>query len=377
MTADATRPATKRVAMAMRRALARRRAALGRAPLVLAVSGGADSMAMLLACAEIGARVRSRLVVAHYAHGLRPTADRRERALVRRHAERLGLPFVAGAGRTAPDEAAARDARYGFLAEVAAERGASAVLTAHTQDDQAETVLLRLARGAGLRGAAAIRELSSRIVPSIPPPFLGEGQGRGQGRHATPPPNLREGHHFTPPPFLGEEQGRPLTLLRPLLAVSRADTEAVCAEAGVAPARDASNRTLRYARNRVRLRVLRELAALNPDVRAALAAFAERAAEDDALLDRIARDAVAGCEERTPEGVSWPKAELRRLPAPLLARVIESAWRDLHGDGATLGRRKLAQAAAVVARGGEASLGRHSRLVVDAGERARIVVEGG
>lgn len=346
MTAAATRPATKRVAMAMRRALARRRGALGRAPLVLAVSGGADSMAMLLACAEIGARVRSRLVVAHYAHGLRPTADRRERALVRRHAERLGLPFVSGAGRTAPDEAAARDARYGFLAEVAAEQGASAVLTAHTQDDQAETVLLRLARGAGLRGAAAIRELSSRITP---PPFLGEGQGRG----------------------------RALTLLRPFLAVSRADTEAVCAEAGVAPARDASNRTLRYARNRVRLRVLRELAALNPDVRAALAAFAERAAEDDALLDRIARDAVAGCEERTLEGVSWPKAELRRLPAPLLARVIESAWRDLHGDGATLGRRKLAQAAAVVARGGEVSLGRHSRLVVDAGERARILVENG
>ena len=367
MTADATRPATKRVAMAMRRALARRRGALGRAPLVLAVSGGADSMAMLLACAEIGARVRSRLVVAHYAHGLRPTADRRERALVRRHAERLGLPFVAGAGRTAPDEAAARDARYGFLAEVAAEQGASAVLTAHTQDDQAETVLLRLARGAGLRGAAAIRELSSRPVPLTPLPSLGEGQGRGQ----------EEGRHTTPPPLLGEEQGRPLTLLRPLLAVSRADTEAVCAEAGVAPARDASNRTLRYARNRVRLRVLRELAALNPGVRAALAAFAERAAEDDALLDSIARDAVAGCEERTPEGVSWPKAELRRLPAPLLARVIESAWRDLHGDGATLGRRKLAQAAAVVARGGEASLGRSSRLVVDAGERARILVEGG
>ena len=320
--------------MAMRRAIRRHRERLGDGRLVLAVSGGADSMAMLLACAEVGAGIRERMVVAHFAHGLRPTADRRERALARRAAERLGMPFAAGAAPSPADEAGARAARYRFLADVAA-GCAGAVLTAHTRDDQAETVLLHLTRGAGLRGAGAIREWSSRRV-----------------------------------------DGRDLVLLRPLLGVGRADTEAVCAEAGVVPARDGSNRSLRYARNRVRLRVLRELEALNPDVRGTLGGFAAGAAEDADLLERLAADAVGGFEERSASSVAWPKRELRRLPRPLLVRALEAAWRHLNGDGATLGRRKLAQAAVVVSRGGRLSLGRGGCLAVGPGPLVRMVVGG-
>lgn len=323
-----TPTATRRAAMAMRRAIARREERLGGGPLLLAVSGGADSMAMLLACAEIGERLRKRMTAAHFAHGLRPSADRRERAAVRRAAESLGVPFVSGAGQSPRDEAGARDARYRFLAQAAA-GCAAAVLTAHTQDDQAETALLRLARGSGLRGAGAIREYSERNV-----------------------------------------DGLPLVLLRPMLRVSRADTEAVCAEAGVRPARDATNRSPRYARNRMRLRVLPELAYVNPNVRAALAGFAERAAQDDALLDQLARDAVSAVEERSPSSVRWPKGALRSLPAPLFARVLEAAWRALRGDGATLGHEKIAQAARVVARGGRLSLGKGAAFAVGPGPLA-------
>lgn len=336
MTPSGTRGAPRRVAMAMRRALARHREQLGGGTLLLAVSGGADSMAMLLACAEVGARTRGRMLAVHFSHRLRPTADRRERAAVRRAAEALGVPFTSGTAQSPSDEAGARDARYRFLAGVAAEHRAAAILTAHTQDDQAETVLLRLARGSGLRGAGAIRECSERSV-----------------------------------------DGRTLTLLRPLLHVTRAETEAVCAEAGIRPAHDATNRSLRYARNRVRLRVLRELAALNPHVRAALAGFAERAADDDALLDQLAKDAVGGVEERSASSVTWPKSALRALPPALLPRVLERAWRSLHGDGATLGHRKLAQAAHVVARGGRLSLGRDGSLSVGPGPSARMIVERG
>ena len=324
-----TPTATRRAAMAMRRAIARREERRGGGPLLLAVSGGADSMAMLLACAEIGERLRKRMTAAHFAHGLRPSADRRERAAVRRAAESLGVPFVSGAGQSPRDEAGARDARYRFLAQAAANCAAAAVLTAHTQDDQAETALLRLARGSGLRGAGAIREYSERNV-----------------------------------------DGLPLVLLRPLLRVSRADTEAVCAEAGVRPARDATNRSPRYARNRMRLRVLPELAYVNPNVRAALAGFAERAAQDDALLDQLARDAVSAVEERSPSSVRWPKGALRSLPAPLLARVLEAAWRALQGEGATLGHEKVAQAARVVARGGRLSLGKGAAFAVGPGPLA-------
>lgn len=323
-----TPTATRRAAMAMRRAIARREERLGGGPLLLAVSGGADSMAMLLACAEIGERLRKRMTAAHFAHGLRPSADRRERAAVRRAAESLGVPFVSGAGQSPRDEAGARDARYRFLAQAAA-GCAAAVLTAHTQDDQAETALLRLARGSGLRGAGAIREYSERNV-----------------------------------------DGLPLVLLRPMLRVSRADTEAVCAEAGVRPARDATNRSPRYARNRMRLRVLPELAYVNPNVRAALAGFAERAAQDDALLDQLARDAVSAVEERSPSSVRWPKGALRSLPAPLFARVLEAAWRALRGDGATLGHEKIAQAARVVARGGRLSLSKGAAFAVGPGPLA-------
>ena len=334
MTPPGSRSATQRVAMAMRRAIARHRERLGNGTLLLAVSGGADSMAMLLACAEVGERTRRRMVAAHFSHGLRPTADRRERASVRRAAESLGVPFTSGAAQSPPHEAGAREARYRFLAGAAAEHHAVAVLTAHTQDDQAETVLLRLTRGSGLRGAGAIRECSERSV-----------------------------------------DGQALTLLRPLLRVTRADTEAVCAEANIRPARDATNRSLRYARNRVRLRVLRELSELNPHVRAALSGFAERAADDDALLDQLAADAVNGVEERSASAVSWPKSALRALPPTLLPRVLERAWRSLHGDGATLGHQKLAQAAHVVARGGRLSLGRDGYLQVGPGPLAQVTVE--
>ena len=336
MTPPGTRGATRRVAMAMRRALVRHREQLGGGTLLLAVSGGADSMAMLLACAEVGARTRGRMLAAHFSHRLRPTADRRERAAVRRVAESLGVPFTSGTAQSPSDEAGARDARYRFLAGVAAEHRAAAILTAHTQDDQSETVLLRLTRGSGLRGAGAIRECSERSV-----------------------------------------DGRTLTLLRPLLHVTRTETEAVCAEAGIRPAHDATNRSLRYARNRVRLRVLRELTALNPHVRAALAGFAERAADDDALLDQLAKDAVSGVEERSASSVTWPKSALRALPPALLPRVLERAWRSLHGDGATLGHQKLAQAAHVVARGGRLSLGRDGSLSVGPGPSARMTVERG
>ena len=335
MTLGAARSARRRVAMTMRQAIARHRERLGSGMLLLAVSGGADSMAMLLACAEIGARLRGRMAVAHFSHGLRPTADRRERAAVRRAAASLGVPFTSGAAQSPRDEAGARDARYRFLAQASASAGASAVLTAHTQDDQAETVLLRLTRGSGLRGAGAIRECSERTV-----------------------------------------EGQRLTLLRPLLRVSRADTEAVCAEAGVRPARDATNRSLRYARNRVRRRVLPHLAALNPHVRAALAGFAERADDDDSLLDQLAADAVAEVEQRTATAVVWPKSALRSLPPALLSRVLERAWRSLHGDGATLGQRKLAQAAHVVARGGRLSLGRGCALSVGSGPLVTLAATG-
>ena len=318
------RASTGRVAVVIRQALRRHRAALGGRPIVLAVSGGPDSLGLLLAAAAV--RGRPELVAAHFSHGLRPSADPRAARLVKRVAASLGIALEHGSAHAGPSEEAARDARYGFLAEVAAAHGASAVVTAHTQDDQAETLLLRLTRGAGLRGAGAMRELSERAAG-----------------------------------------GARLTLLRPLLGVSRAEMAGVCEEAGIEPVHDGSNRRLRYARNRVRSRVMRELTHLNPNAAGALARFAESAQADDALLRTLAAEAIQRHETREDGRVAWRRGPLSELPEPLRARVLASAWEHVAGAGAALSAAKLGAAARLIRGpgGGELALGRGARLVVE------------
>jgi len=302
------RRATNSVGRLLLRVVRRHASALGDGPLVLAVSGGADSLAMLFAAVSVRRALGRELVVAHFSHGIRKRAEKGEAALVRRVARRFELTLVREQGAAGSAEASAREARYAFLSRVASTYGASAVLTAHTQDDQAETLLLRLTRGTGLRGAGAIRELSQRAI-------------------------------------VGER----LTLLRPLLAASGGATQSVCAEWDVTPASDGSNRSVRYARNRVRWRVLGELALINPDVRGSLAAFAEQAQADDALLTQYARDAVAGDERREIDFVCWSTRTLAGLPAPLLARVLQAAWASLRGEGAVLARTKISAVGRIIA----------------------------
>jgi tRNA(Ile)-lysidine synthase len=304
------RRTTLRLGQLILRAVRRQPNVRGDGPLVLAVSGGADSLAMLLAAATVRQSIGHELVVAHFSHGIRKSAERGEAALVRRIARELGLALEHEQATTGHAEADARDARYAFLARVAGKHGAWAVATAHTRDDQAETLLLRLSRGTGLRGAGAIREFSQRDV-----------------------------------------QGRPVVLLRPILEAARADTVAVCAEWGVSPASDGTNRSLRYARNRVRKRVLPELGQINPDAAGALAAFAGAAQEDDDLLTTLAAEAVRGSEHRGPKSVTWSAQLLRNLPGPLLVRVLQAAWASIKDDGAALQRTQIASANQVLERG--------------------------
>ncbi len=153
----------------------------GGAPLGVAVSGGGDSMALLHLAAPWARREGRPLVVFTVDHGLRPREEiGREIALVRRAAERLGLPHRVlpwrgwtGRGNL---QAAARAARYRLLAEAAREEGAAAVLLGHTQDDQAETVLMRLGRGAGARGLSAMMPRSAREGMIWLRPLLGTGR---------------------------------------------------------------------------------------------------------------------------------------------------------------------------------------------------------
>ena len=214
-------------------------------PLLVAVSGGTDSTALLLLLTDLAPELGLLLHVAHFDHRARPAAAAADAAFVAGLAAAAGAPLRIGrAARRPASEDEARRGRYTFLRRAAAEAGATAVATGHTRDDQAETVLLHATRGSGLAGLGGMR-------PS------------------------REG------------------VIRPFLTLTRSDTAAICAAAGIVPREDPSNRSLRFARNRVRRRVLPELERINPQAGAALARLADAAAAGSAFLERAAAATLA------------------------------------------------------------------------------------
>jgi tRNA(Ile)-lysidine synthase len=256
---------------------------------VVAVSGGADSMALLLALAALSERLGIRLVVAHLDHGIRGTVGRADAAFVRAAARRLGLPYVLGRTNVSLSarrqglslEMAGRKARYDFLFRAARVRGCQAVATAHTADDQAETVLLRLLRGAGPRGLSGIPRISIQK-------------------------NIR--------------------LIRPLLDLTRQDVEAFLRHRGATWREDASNRDLTIPRNRLRHEILPLLERLfNPRLRESLRRTANILREEDAWLEDLTRSHIQACATRLNGRPALTRASLAALPVAACRRVI-LAW---------------------------------------------------
>ena len=232
------------------RAFARRNNIFQPGPLVVAVSGGTDSVALALILAELREEFGLVLHIAHFDHRTRRRAAARDAAFVASVADHIGAPIRVGRAVSAvKSEDDARRERYLFLRRVASELDATAIATGHTLDDQAETVLLHLTRGSGVAGAAGMRPLRDGIA-------------------------------------------------RPLLTIGRRETAAICRAAKIRPREDSSNRSLKFARNRVRLKVLPELAKINPQIRAALARFADAAAEIESGLPTDAASRERALAER-------------------------------------------------------------------------------
>jgi tRNA(Ile)-lysidine synthase len=267
-------PAVAAVRLAVRRSLA----ALDPGDLVLvACSGGADSLALAASAAFEAPRAGLRAGAVTVDHGLQPGSA--ERA-----AEVVGLlraldlaPVEAVAvtvGTEGGPEAAARSARYAALDSCAERLGAVAVLLGHTRDDQAETVLLGLARGSGARSLAGMAPVTGRY-------------------------------------------------LRPLLDLGRADTEAACTAAGLRPWTDPHNSDPAYARARVRTEALPALErALGPGVAEALARTARLLRADADALDGWAERVVS---EQDRDGGGLDVATLAALPEAVRRRVLHRA----------------------------------------------------
>ena len=284
-------------------------------PLVLvALSGGADSLALASATAREVARARVRSGAVVVDHGLQEgSAAVAESAAAQARA--LGLDPVlirrADVARDSADgpEAAARTARYAELAAAARDSGAAAILTAHTRDDQAEQVLLGIARGSGLRSLAGIP--SERGL-----------RGGASGSAIDRGPAIRILR-----PFLAEETG-----------IGRAETLEACAADGLTPWSDPHNADPAFARVRVRATVLPVLEReLGPGIAAALARTADLAGEDAAALELLAERALAELGGGAGSGeagaaTSLPVARLAEQPAAILYRMIRQFVSERFGS---------------------------------------------
>jgi tRNA(Ile)-lysidine synthase len=248
---------------------------------VVALSGGADSLALAAAVAFEASKAGVTAVAVIIDHGLQ---DRSEdvAAAAAEQARVLGLQARVVAievGTEGGPEAAARSARYEALRVAATALSASAVLTGHTLDDQAETVLLGLARGSG---AASLQGMA-------PVSDLGEG----------------------------------VVLVRPLLAVKRAVTLAACAAQGLDPWTDPHNADPSYTRVRVRREVLPVLEAhLGPGIAEALARTAEQLREDAEAFDEMIDEMIEDIVEHAEAGISVSVPALAANPAALRHRII-------------------------------------------------------
>lgn len=268
---------------------------------LVAVSGGADSLALLYGLHALQSQLNCQLHVAHLNHCLRLDADA-DADFVQQHAAHLELPCTlqtTDVSRLVKQwrlsvEAAARKARYQFYEEVSTQIGATKIALGHHQDDTAETVLMHLIRGsgsAGLKGITPIREFR---------------------------------------------------FIRPLVGFTRQQIETFLASKGLVPRHDSTNTDTRYLRNRIRHELIPRLENdYNPNIRAGLSRTADVLGAESEYLDTVVQEAFEVCRIRDPdrikalatlESVVLDRIKLRELHIAIQRRVLRQSFFEMSGD---------------------------------------------
>ena len=228
--------------------------------IVCALSGGADSVALLFALYLLKDKLDIQLSAAHFNHGLRGEESNRDQAFAERLCNRLDIPVYVGSGKVSAGdkglEAAARQARYDFFATLP-----GVIATAHTADDNAETVLMHLIRGTGLKGLGGISPIRGNII-------------------------------------------------RPMLTVTRQEVLAFLQEYHLSWVEDSSNQTDVFLRNRLRHKVIPALKAENPKLAENLSKTALMLRQDEQILSALLSDELPTVEE------------LRKMSSPLRRRQL-------------------------------------------------------
>lgn len=257
----------------------------------VALSGGADSVSLLLAMRGLSGELGAEICACHLNHGMRGEESDQDERFCRELCERTGTALYAKkigvfeiVQKHESTEEAARRARYGFFEEALEHFGGGecVLATAHNANDNAETVLLNLTRGTGLKGLCGI------------PPVRRFGGGR--------------------------------RVIRPLIRCERAEIEEYLRGLGQGYVTDRTNLSEDYTRNKMRRRVLTELAEINPSIAGVIGRMTRNLRTDSDFLEALAENAIA----ETREGRGWNAAAISKLPAPIKARVVA---RILSGGG--------------------------------------------
>jgi len=268
---------------------------------LVAVSGGPDSVCMLNMLNNLKQILDIQLHIAHLDHGLRGDESGADAAYVGSVAASLGIPAIIEKKdvvdwqktRKTSLEEAAREVRYRFLESAARQTGAKRVAVGHTRDDQVETTLMHFIRGSGIQGLRGLKAAA-------------------------------------PIPYGDREDG--IWVVRPLLEVTRQETAAYCIGHNLNPRRDTSNDQVRFLRNRIRLELIPLLRQYNTDIDSALLRLADLAGEDADFIDE---QAAAICSVAvTGEGglTCLDSGKLRGLPLALQRRVFRIMLEQVYGS---------------------------------------------
>jgi len=266
---------------------------------VVAVSGGADSVCLLHLLFKLQKELDIGLHVAHLDHGLRGTESEADARYVAELSERLGIPATVErqdvlaykAQQRVSLEEAAREVRYTFLAQVADSIGAGGVAVGHTRDDHIETILMHLIRGSGTRGLRGLQPVSQ-----------------------------------------WQSSGNRLTVIRPLLNVSREETVTYCRRHRLRPRLDTSNLSSLPLRNRIRQQLLPLLQDYNPQITEGLLRTARIAAADLAFLDEAARRLWGEVAEEQGNTVILHREKFVGLPAAMQRHLLRASIERLLGN---------------------------------------------
>ena len=269
---------------------------------LVACSGGPDSLALLHVLGELAPAFGLTLAVAHLDHGVRGAAGAADARFVAHEAHRLGVPAIVervapattrAAAKVAASEDALRRVRHAFLARAARAAEADAIALGHTADDQAETVLFRIARGTRFTGLGGMRARRGRVI-------------------------------------------------RPLLFATRAEVLEFVRARGLEPRSDATNRDRTRARNRIRHDVLPVLAELNPRIARSIGALARRARAIEAWLAHEAAQALEASTEPAPRGqIRLVARKLVGYHPIVREAAMAQAFKHVAGSEAALTRRHL------------------------------------